>query len=153
MTPDELDVIEQRANAATQGPWEFGDRNIFAGVEYDDGTCHYCKTTGTEPIWVGRAKINGKRMLSHVHEATDPWMHGIYSVPTPDRSMCIINDTREYGYMRDEDAEFIASARSDVPALIAEIRRLQAQLDPEWVAANPKPDYPDGAAYLTRKVK
>ena len=71
MTAAELDAIEQRAHAATEGPWE-----------------------------------------ASAHRT------GHYLVICPD---CGVRG----GYER-ADAEFIAHARSDVPALVAEVRRLRA---------------------------
>jgi len=72
MTKQELNEIEARANAATDGPWMSVDS--FIGVE----------------------------------DAEDQ----------------AIGETG-----RDKDAVFIAHARTDVPALIAEVRRLQGELE------------------------
>ena len=71
LTDAYLDAIEQRAHAATEGPWE-----------------------------------------ASAHRT------GHYLVICPD---CGVRG----GYER-ADAEFIAHARSDVPALVAEVRRLRA---------------------------
>ena len=71
LTDAELDAIEQRAHAATEGPWE-----------------------------------------ASAHRT------GHYLVICPD---CGVRG----GYER-ADAEFIAHARSDVPALLAEVRRLRS---------------------------
>lgn len=82
LTAAELDAIEQRANAATEGPWEASAHDHAAGdVPILDRTGHYL-------------------------------------VICPD---CGVRG----GYER-ADAEFIAHARSDVPALLAEVRRLRA---------------------------
>ena len=74
LTDAYLDAIEQRAHAATEGPWE-----------------------------------------ASAHRT------GHYLVICPD---CGVRG----GYER-ADAEFIAHARSDVPALVAEVRRLRAAAD------------------------
>ena len=82
MTAADLDAIEQRAHAATEGPWEASAHDHAAGdVPILDRTGHYL-------------------------------------VICPD---CGVRG----GYER-ADAEFIAHARSDVPALLAEVRRLRA---------------------------
>ena len=82
LTADDLDTIEQRANAATEGPWEASAHDHAAGdVPILDRT-------------------------------------GQYLVICPD---CGVRG----GYER-VDAEFIAHARSDVPVLVAEVRRLRA---------------------------
>lgn len=79
MTEEELEEIEKRANAATEGPWEV--------------------------------------------------------VPDPDKPY-LDKVVRHYGHLTDllaqcfhtnGNATFIAHAREDVPALIAEVRRLRAE--------------------------
>ena len=77
MKPEELTVIEQRANAATPGPWAI----------YRDETWMVVSIDAT----------NG-------------------AVVAPEGDNLILSVT---------DAEFIAAARTDIPALIAEIRRLE----------------------------
>ena len=76
-----LDEIEARANAATEGPWEAGERCVFtldgAPVVSDD-VVHYERGMAGEGV-----------------------CHG-------------------------EDAEFIAHARADVPALVAALRAVLA---------------------------
>ena len=85
LTDAYLDAIEQRAHAATEGPWEASAHDHAAGdVPILDRTGHYL-------------------------------------VICPD---CGVRG----GYER-ADAEFIAHARSDVPALLAEVRRLRAAAD------------------------
>ena len=84
MTAAELDAIEQRAHAATEGPWE-------AGTGDGDPRPH---------VWTSRS--------------TGCVAHITYVVPN------------DYGDVRPDDAEFIAHARDDVPALLAEVRRLRA---------------------------
>ena len=96
LTAADLDTIEQRANAATEGPWEASAHDHAAGdVPILDRTGHYL-------------------------------------VICPD---CGVRG----GYER-ADAEFIAHARSDVPALLAEVRRLRAAAERvrelhEWYCA------------------
>ena len=77
MTPEELDAIEQRANAATPGPWELVD--WFSAVEPG-------RTDLGSPI----GEVGCDLAIA--------------------------------------DAEFVAAARTDIPALIAEIRRLRREL-------------------------
>ena len=80
MTPERLDEIEARANAATQGPWEW----------------HPYMGSGAT-----LAKPNRPFHELNILKTTDDWP------PVA------------------ADAEFIAAARTDVPALLAEVRRLQ----------------------------
>jgi hypothetical protein len=81
----DLDEVEARANAATEGPW--------------------------------RALTSGRRGGDHWH------------VTDSDQSIALIHASDgEDEDMREPDAEFIAHARTDVPALVAEVRRLRAKV-------------------------
>jgi hypothetical protein len=81
VTELDLDAIEARANAATPGPWEHGERCVWqAGM------------LNTAEIAVDCEHGNG-------------------------------------GIRRHADAEFIAHARTDVPALLAEVKRLREQVE------------------------
>jgi hypothetical protein len=85
MTPEELDAIEMRAKAATEGPWEtqrseWNGRERCDGITARGGTLDIVKTDS-----------------------------GVYPPDFP-------------------DAEFIAHARSDVPALVEEVRQLRYDL-------------------------
>lgn len=97
MTEDELKQIEARCNAATPGPW------------------HTC-----DPIW---------------RQANSPgWvLAGDYD---PHRGAGVVSaleimeweDGEDPCYTQsDVDLDFIANARTDIPALIAEVRRLQLE--------------------------
>ena len=82
LTDAYLDAIEQRAHAATEGPWEATAQD-----------------------------------------------HAAWDVPILDRTghyLVICPDCGVRGGYERADAEFIAHARSDVPALLAEVRRLRA---------------------------
>jgi hypothetical protein len=84
----DLDAIEARANAATEGPW----------VAHPDGL-----------VWTER--------------------------PIPGDPVS--------GSTEVEDAEFIAAARADVPALVAEVRRLRAELEQARQIAADNRAWPD----------
>ena len=88
LTDADLDAIEQRANAASEGPWEHeGVGEIIQ---------HFSLP---EPATI---------------------------VSTDVACMAYCYGGSAAGVERDEDAEFIAHARDDVPALLAEVRRLRA---------------------------
>ena len=89
MTAADLDAIEQRANAATEGSWEY------------DGC---------------------GEIIQHF-SLPEPWAT---VVSTDVACMAYCYGGSAAGVERDEDAEFIAHARDDVPALLAEVRRLRA---------------------------
>ena len=133
--PLDVDAAEARANAATPGPWVRGDRWHVAAVMpelFGEGKCSACARHG-EPTWVGRRYINGKRMLAHVHEAAKNWYEcGIVAV-RDSGPISVVVETDEYGLLDPADAEFIAHARTDVPALIARVRELEDErVDTEW---------------------
>ena len=98
MTGLDLDAIEARVNAATPGPW-------ITGVRWEDPCDVY---------WV---PIN--------RPGSDP-----DNPHQPDRIALIRYETCGFQYPHYEalsDAAFIAHARTDVPALVAEVRRLRAE--------------------------
>lgn len=78
MTDEELNIIEARANAATEGPWRYEDDAVI-----------------------------------EVRSGGDAWICQTFSKGEED----FINHKG--------NGEFIAHARTDIPALIAEIRRLK----------------------------
>lgn len=82
MTDEELAAIEERADAATPGPWRISRLRDGSDLVMSDGA----------PAGV-------------VADCRD-----------------------ERGFNGDPDATFIAAARSDVPALLAEVRRLRASI-------------------------
>jgi hypothetical protein len=86
MTAPDLDAIEERANAATPGPWHVDDEDYAEAIYAADDVT----TVIAGGRWGGEARV---------FETT-------------------------------EDARFIAHARTDVPALVAEVRRLRTEL--EW---------------------
>jgi len=94
VTPAELDEIERRACAATEGPWtsawtvppDGGDERLIIGPEGEDV--------------VGQLWYDGAHIA-----CTEP------------------------------DAAFIAAARTDVPRLVAEVRRLRGIVDEAQVVA------------------
>lgn len=85
MTPEELDAIEARANAAQSGPWWV----VTVGKDHEDGPSHVI-------------------MSEHV-SITEAFAGG--EIP------------------QSNDAEFMAKSRTDVPDLIAEVRRLTTERD------------------------
>lgn len=80
MTEDELKAIEDRANAATEGPWLVPEK----GYDGDD-------------LIIGKDKF---RVAGY----------------------CCCG-----GFTLQEDADFVSDARADIPALIAEVRRLREE--------------------------
>ena len=106
-----LDEIKARADAATEGPWEFGDRLHVQGESHCD-----CNPLRGPLVRREVMDINGEQMMAHVHRQEEArWPHGIYAKD----GEVVVNDTEEYGYMDDFDAEFIAHARTDLPAMAA----------------------------------
>lgn len=77
ISPEQLDLIEARADAATEGPW------------------------------------------AEDHEGETAVTFRCYKIKQKDYPLMVI--------ATDPDAEFIGYAREDVPLLIAEVRRLQAE--------------------------
>jgi hypothetical protein len=101
MTPGELKTIEDRANAATPGQWDLiGDDEIGIGVE---------------KIGVGHSYDVALAQVTTESDRLDDLTHN------PNQFRIKLGTVKA-------DADFIAHARADVPALLTEIRELQAEL-------------------------
>lgn len=108
ISDDELAEIEARAGAATPGPWyaHATDDEVFSNARY----------VSVQP---GEFRHDNKRgMDSQSDERADSEkVIAITLLQSPRLAEC--NEC-------DENTLFIAHARSDIPRLIAEIRRLKA---------------------------
>lgn len=82
----DLDAIEKRASAATEGPWLLGDGFSDESNDADD-----------------------------------------WAIRTPSGFLCASPDDGVRGSHDFRDATFIVHAREDVPALVAEVRRLREE--------------------------
>jgi len=107
MNDEELQAIEARVNAATPGPWQTG--SDLGGV------------------WKKVALQRGLILQSHIAESKSRMFIEDYC-----GSLTMWDAWQDEAKGReDRNAEFIAHARDDVPALIAEVRRLRALLSPD----------------------
>lgn len=110
--PVNLDAIEARVNAATAGPWDVKSHAHLAtgcrclscddptvGWSVDHPTALYCEDIVVERAGNGEVNAFGRPLSS-----------------------CDNGPLLTF-----EDATFAAHAREDVPALIAEVRRLRAE--------------------------
>lgn len=100
MTREQLEEIRKRAEAATPGPWE-ASFPTGADCQWIDVTTAY----GAEDELIGT-------VLPREHMCNPEGVEALQKL------------TRQ----RMDDVEFIAHARTDVPALLAEIERLRAIL-------------------------
>ena len=96
----ELSAIAARADAATPGPWFWADEAMYANA---------APTPETRD------------------DAGWDWRSGQPRQIAPIR---LIETDSGYYPPREKDRAFLAAARSDVPALVAEVRRLRALLAP-----------------------
>ncbi|MEV7364292.1 hypothetical protein [Streptomyces sp. NPDC091299] len=101
----DLDEIEARANAATKGPWGFYDGDNYADVAADLQMTSRSSYTYREKV----ARL----------EDEDYW-----DDPAHEN-----DDESRASEQMAANARFIAAAREDVPALVAEVRRLRATVD------------------------
>jgi len=108
MTDEELSAIEERAKAATAGPWRVEEHALDLT---DAGTDH-----GMPPMFnreVRTSWVHGQ--AKDTFPITPVWVSPFYSPNAHVR-------------MSAHDATFIAAARTDVPALVEEVRRLRAEV-------------------------
>ena len=101
MVEQELQGIEERANAATPGPWRVNTENLWMHGN---------------PVGSFYAGVDAN---SNEHQ----WVSVITEVSAWDVGTAAV------------DAAFIAAARTDVPALVAEVRRLRMELAAARLAA------------------
>lgn len=98
--PLDLDAIEARANAATPGPWGFYDGSNYADVAADMEV--------TSP-----GSYSYREKVARL-EDEDYWDDPAHED----------DDEEQASQQMAANAAFIAHAREDVPALLAEVRRL-----------------------------
>jgi hypothetical protein len=111
MTAEELDAIEARAAAATPGPWHYNSYSAVYGSHADyDRLEKEWEAAGEPPA------DKGTEWWDRFYDADPDVAH----VPAHHGDTAVRR--------RKKDAEFIAHARSDVPRLVAEIRRLRKEL-------------------------
>lgn len=103
LTADQLAEIQARAEAATSGPWDFYDGDTYADVAAD------LKMTG-------RGSYSFREKVARL-EDENYW---------DDQAHEGDDDERAFEQMA-ANAVFIAHARTDVPALLAEVDRLKGQ--------------------------
>lgn len=134
MTDEQLAEIERRANAATPGPWIDLSRAYFERCKRDRRThgnrwYHGSERASCPLALIVRDSVQGKPFaLEDIPRRVDRYdLKAVFSLfwsslPKQAKSMM-------EGFFRPEDAAFITHARTDVPALIAEVRRLRAALE------------------------
>ena len=114
VTPEQLAEIEARAEAATPGPWEPAAHSHGADgcrcLSHDDEPVGWLIET---PASLDCGELTAKKNASGKKNDFN-------------REFSSCDDLSPL--MTYADAEFFASARTDVPALVAEIRRLRAAL-------------------------
>lgn len=109
---EQLEAIRQRVDAATPGPWMAANEHGNLPPESSPAWCVCQMRPGYENM-EGQVDDRGRR---------DGWLRDVAETPG-----------RKHEY--DHDAEFIAHAREDVPALLREVDRLRAMFDgmtDEW---------------------
>lgn len=101
MTEQRLAEIEARTDAATPGPWEWRAGWKDEPVDYE---------TFESPGYYENPELHGPGQDEHILSC------GEYDIVSGEKPKQIAN------------SRFIANAREDVPALLAEVKRLRAKL-------------------------
>ncbi|WP_295823321.1 hypothetical protein [uncultured Deinococcus sp.] len=133
MTEAELSVIEARVNAASPGPWypittddELFQGAVYVSVEQRGRLGEGLLLDTGEVIGAGLYRDQGRRKVRLRPGGVDPGKTvAINTLQSPP-----LAELEEHS----ENAIFIAHAREDVPALIAEVRRLRGLLEEIGVA-------------------
>jgi hypothetical protein len=109
MTDEKLQEIEKRAAAATPGPWVVGSVTGSCSMDHGRG-----------PMGHGQ----GDCQYDYRIETKGTARHCVSSVALVE----VVTTCEEYGALEPANADFIANARTDMPALVAEVRRLFGML-------------------------
>jgi len=109
MTQEDLGAIEAREAAATPGPWDY------------DQAHGECENTETCPNGIERDK---RGSADECEDCGHWYLEDSASLSGP----TYLGDHEDEGFCT-KDAEFIAHARADVPALIAEVKRMNAEVE------------------------
>lgn len=110
--------IRALSAAATPAPWELGDVWSWAGcglVGNSPDVCVLCDHMG-EPVWRGKADINGKWMHAHKHRNLDPY-DSDHRITGGDGLVAGNYDYEEGGIIDPADAELIVALRNRADAL------------------------------------
>lgn len=106
---DDLDIIEARANAAKPAPWAKGSDVPDIMKDHDPNSWGH--SYEDDIVSVNADPSNANPYFRHP-SVVSSWGHDADGVD-----------------IDEADRDFIIHARSDVPALIAEVRRLRGLLD------------------------
>jgi len=106
LTADDLDEIAARVERATPGPWHWitGDHDDYQVFGDGELTANTYDPTRGSPL-----------LDKHIH--------------VPLLTVWDNDGNSSNGAGGHEDAEFVAAARADVPALLVEVRRLRSLLE------------------------
>jgi len=99
-----LDAIRERESKATKGPW----RSMREGNQY------------VEARYLPCIKLVGASRIDGIQRPWNPYAYVQFGMKA---------ETHEVARFIDEDADFIANARQDIPDLLAEIDRLNADVE------------------------
>lgn len=117
LTEQRLSEIRARLKAATPGPWQ-----VWDGPEYVGGGADLC--IGAGESWL--VNMDHRSCLT-LQQLVD---EGPSHAPVGNCPICSLGEADITGEQR-ANAEFIANARADIEALVAEVERLHAEVD-EW---------------------
>ena len=132
-TTAELDLaaIKSRLEKSTPGPWVVGERYRVGRVydsAYGTGRCVYCDEY--ELAGEFYEDYRGNRSAFHIHELPESLVDDyteVFAFTGETRPVMVVG-LEGYGYeggvLNPSDTDFIVHARDDIPALIAEVERL-----------------------------
>lgn len=153
MTEDQLAAIEARATAATLGPWYWeaeGEPGSDQPQPYQPRA--QMGAHGRDRVaWCELVAGEGWIFAPDTVDVTIPKKFRDPGMPATGPIDVVVIERG--------DAEFIAHAREDIPALLAEVRRLRALVPAEFtfdgiVIAETAPDFMQvGASYVGALVK
>jgi hypothetical protein len=126
MTDKELDEIEQRADRATPGPWYWRAGKHTGDKKTSDAGGLHTKSPVESFTPDGRRFLNENVVFPAAKVGGEPYWVEKFMDSTKGGKPTLSLALECFG--KDEDKEFIARAREDIPALVSEICRLRKRL-------------------------
>jgi hypothetical protein len=137
LTDAQLDAIEARAAAATPGPWYWTAPAHTGDATTATSGALRTQTPTPKPLPDGSTFADSAVMLPVARLRGDPyWLERFNKANAQGKTALQV---AMECFAREEDKAFIAQARDDVPALLAEVRRLRQQLAALQARQKPEP--------------
>ena len=126
MTDSDIEAIEARADKATPGPWYWREGKHTEDTKTSDAGGLHTRTPLSGYTPEGKRFQNDNVAFPAAKVGGDPyWLERFRSATKQGKPTLTL--ALEV-FARDNDKEFIAQAREDIPALVQEVQRLRGRV-------------------------